>query len=845
MSTSSLIQSKKKSKAVLNESILMFSKSTGNLSETTKGLLDHNNFMKSVGAHANSGHLSVKILKTTKSPALRKFPGELREIIRESPIGAVYAEDLEREEAERKAVSDVIPVVPKDELMLQSDFLKLDQSKLPIEIFDSLEYESIDKSPVEWLSICSSGHTPFFHQGKWHWREVEILGFHESSQKYHVKFNLDGIEKHVHRLNLRFNAEDATLFNQRRAIAEAGREEAKRIMRFDHFILEQPKEQIRSIGTEGLKKIQDRIVDGLPIDIPLPEPGTPLGALLKSSLAEMIQWYSRSMKKIVVFTQLVGTKRNEAMISRYNQLDLPQVPKKSPVPRIGKVECPEYQFDDRRNRLEHMYISSQCEILELYKWLYSRWSTHFQHFTFVDTEIKGSTLPYPLDVFKKSQLDMYEVIQKQIRVEFRRAFMDQMLDCVQDSFDFFQSNVQVYKHGSLFKLFRVLDMHLADFLRRILLGSLDKWTAYIVSKCEVSPFSSSAHLVSIVASNMSELEENSLDGVNGTSGQTDADSALDASLADRIALATQQDGSSGVDMTDPSAIADNRASISHSVTPSARSRVTEWKFPVITKPSLFQAELKLVEGKVIIEPSHEDIEEVLLQAIDRMVTATRAVTSVDKDIMSLMTLEVHNILDLGAGNPLYRDIDESIENAKLVVSKNLSDAMKRPLEFVALFNEYCWIIEQDVHDYLDAFSQSDPPPKIDQYREELVRVNSAVDALTNLSFQRETFELLEIDTENVKKLLCTTALAMRNGLLQLIVIGSREENMKIVQEYKSILDRIGQKPSSEKELADLREFIVSSRDTVEELKTRVEDNRRYPTLQHNTKSVLTQHQQKY
>jgi len=44
-------------------------------------------------------------------------------------------------------------------------------------------------------------------------------------------------------------------------------------MRFDHFVLQQPKELIRVISKEGLKKIHERILDGLPVDIPFPEQG--------------------------------------------------------------------------------------------------------------------------------------------------------------------------------------------------------------------------------------------------------------------------------------------------------------------------------------------------------------------------------------------------------------------------------------------------------------------------------------------------------------------------------------------------------------------------------------------
>ena len=49
--------------------------------------------------------------------------------------------------------------------------------------------------------------------------------------------------------------------------------------------------------------------------------------------------------------------------------------------------------------------------------------------------------------------------------------------------------------------------------------------------------------------------------------------------------------------------------------------------------------------------------------------------------------------------------------------------------------------------------------------------------------------------------------------------------MEIVGRYTAILDRIAVKPSSEKQLADLRDFIEESKATIEELQLATEDNR--------------------
>ncbi len=60
--------------------------------------------------------------------------------------------------------------------MLDPDYLKIDQSKLPLEIFDNIEFEQADLPPSEWLASRSNGKAPYFINGKWLWRPVEILG---------------------------------------------------------------------------------------------------------------------------------------------------------------------------------------------------------------------------------------------------------------------------------------------------------------------------------------------------------------------------------------------------------------------------------------------------------------------------------------------------------------------------------------------------------------------------------------------------------------------------------------------------------------------------------------------
>ena len=88
---------------------------------------------------------------------------------------------------------------------------------------------------------------------------------------FQVQYIPDGITKGVTRLNLQFDKEDAKLFKQRREVAE--NDEAKQIMRLDHFITMQPKEHIRVIRQQGIQKIHERVIEGwpnVPFELALP-----------------------------------------------------------------------------------------------------------------------------------------------------------------------------------------------------------------------------------------------------------------------------------------------------------------------------------------------------------------------------------------------------------------------------------------------------------------------------------------------------------------------------------------------------------------------------------------------
>ena len=739
--------------------------------------LDHNNMVKSL--KTKTGKVSIpRLVKTTKPPPMRSYPGEVT-LPQKRILDAIYYDELDLVDGDK--AGDVKIELTSEELMRHPEYLKIDQSKLPLEIFDNVELEALDRSPTEWIKSGSTASTPFYHAGEWIWRPVAVKRYDAEKGEFEVHFLPNGILKKVKRLNLQFDLEDAEKFNERRKLAEKSRSEAKEIMRLDFFVEQQPNHEIRIISKNSIKKIHSRIVDGLPLSVPFPEPDSRIGRLLRRLTADIIKFYSRTMKRTVLHAKLSGPYKNDTMIVKCKQLRLPGLPSKAPVPKNGKVYCPDYPFKERVSRIEHLHYSSIKEVLNVYRWLHNKWIQTFQYYNFYDDKLSTLSLPCTLKEFKDMQTEKLESTIKLLQRDFHRAFMDQFMDCVQDVFDFFQSNLQVFMNGALHKLFRVLDIKLGSFMRNILLSSLHTWQGIVNRHTDI----------------------------------TEHEKLLNPPLP-KVQMVLNEDG-------------EEEVLEEESTEPRYKTRLikrrTELSFPLNPKQSLFQVELVMSGNKIVLEPSLEDIQVCFIQLIDKMVVAMRGFTSIDKDTMSLLVLEPRTLFNIGAGDPLYADVDATVRKIKANVMDRLNKSMIVTTKLCKMYNEYIWLMADDVNDYLENIMSTDPAPTSADYAQELEKLNKAMEEIAELSFHYENFTLVKVTTDIVSNTLYHRARELRDGLAQIIMNECRQNNVAIIDQYNAILDRIAEKPANEKQLADLRDFIEASKATVNDLKKSVSDNR--------------------
>jgi hypothetical protein len=77
----------------------------------------------------------------------------------------------------------------------------------------------------------------------------------------------DGITKSVHRLNLQFDIEDESKFNERRRVATLARNEAKEQMRLDYYVDRQSRDAIRPVNKDSIRRIHTKVVEGLSVTV--------------------------------------------------------------------------------------------------------------------------------------------------------------------------------------------------------------------------------------------------------------------------------------------------------------------------------------------------------------------------------------------------------------------------------------------------------------------------------------------------------------------------------------------------------------------------------------------------
>src|SRR5690606_33077637 len=122
------------------------------------------------------------------------------------------------------------------------------------------------------------------------------------------------------------------------------------------FVSQQSNDEIRPIHPNTIQGIHAKLLNGLSTQVQLSDQHSPAAKLLKENIAEVIRWYTRSMKVAILLYKL---RHGDDIIHKYTKLKLPEIPPIPAVPETAMVECPAYPRRERNARLTQLHISNQ------------------------------------------------------------------------------------------------------------------------------------------------------------------------------------------------------------------------------------------------------------------------------------------------------------------------------------------------------------------------------------------------------------------------------------------------------------------------------------------------------
>ncbi|TMW61529.1 hypothetical protein Poli38472_012720 [Pythium oligandrum] len=689
---------------------------------------------------------------------VRPFPGKLRMKIynAENDVASSSPTALD---ARSKPVKQRRASVDDDE------FLQIDQSQFPLHLFDSDEFEM--HTPSEWLRVCATGYSPYFFKGEWRWRQCAVQSYDPEKQKYMIQFQGSDRQKHVRRINLRFDSESQEFFQQRVDAAVQRREAAKAQLRFDHFLTKQSGSDLRAMSRGLLEKVHQRVILGLPDSIALVD-GQPAAALLRELTDTTIHDYARSMKKAVLYHKLQS---DVGLQQKYTTLNLQPPPCKPIVPEFGKIVIPEHAYTKNRKRVATLHYTSSSQLLNVLLKMYAGWEKTFQKTLLVHVDFPVSSapaansaaalhvsptntkdtshmeFPFRLLDFKALQTAHQNKAAEILLVDWRRTIIENIIDNLQDHFDFFVSDVNVYAASRLQRLLTSIAVRMATQLRLVIDKTTQLW-------------------VEFVQRNTSEDRPDDL-------------------------LESRPSSTFQPSPTDP------------------------WRSH---RSSLFDVQLVVASvtgvGGVVVEPSMKEIVGVMLEPLDNIFSAVHEVEAIDCEILSLLPLERRRLLDLDGEVTVVDAILANITSAKREITSMVERAMLAAQQLAAQYTKCTDFLSFDAAKYLVELKGSTtltPAEYLEEMCTQIRRFHTLVFQIDLISYDAVAFPLVCVNTTHLKTFLKTRALQMRDTLIDSIVRDAREKNMDITLRYEAILRRIQEKPTNEAQLAKLKEFVNESK----------------------------------
>ena len=529
-------------------------------------------------------------------------------------------------------------------------YLRIDLSKLPLELFDSTVYET--RPPEAWLTSLETGENTgtttgksmYWVGGEWIWRSCDVLSYDLEDARYTIRFRGSQRLKKVRRINLRFDHENHELFEKRVFAAQSAREECKARLRLQHYMQDMPVENVSPVRSEILKSICRRIAmpqvtggakRGIPrskekdrkiklygssssgeqkkdtatsssflndIENNVMLSADETSALLTNMLVDVRGEYVDAVK-FAQLNYMLHVLDDESLRDECQRLRLPTLEKKIIVPPMfGKcVQLPPFSFEQRARRVSNSLYIFDPHVARCFMWLHNEWELHFKDYRLFSIDaFDGMEFPCEINAFYEAHDRHCKRITRELETKWRNGFMEMMLDRAVDAFDFFEQDEKVYSNSRTKRLLRSLNLRMADQLRYLLEQSIYDMETYLAKR--------------------------------GISLHTETTTAT----------VTTERGDESVNMT------------STGTTGMASS-------------PLFLIQLTVSNDRVVFEPTTNVVRDTIIQIMNDMVVQLRSFATIDCKMMTLIRLHEGPLLPLllpSESMPVFGNDNQNVEGIK-------------------------------------------------------------------------------------------------------------------------------------------------------------------------------------
>ncbi len=823
------------------------------------------------GGHGGGAGSAGSSLLPAKA-AVRPFPSHIPATKRARKFGAGPDRNVARAEilrfdadaeaqaaAEQAAAAEAAALAAAPNVRVKDpSFLKLDQSKLALEIFDDPQtYELLfpaGQSPAVWLAnygqppaaeaaeaagkaatekeaeksdgapappppVSGAVHpkatSPYYDGTAWAWRDCKVLGYSDADALFEIKFIGVAKTKRVRRLSVCFKDEDQQQFKERMAYCMALRETTKREMRLDHFLDSQPDGGVEQVPDWTLDHIARRIGSAKLLQGVGQSADSKQGRLLRELVADVGARYTRTCKKIVLNLRLPNNVREE--------LKLPLTEDgggggKPAAPWFGKIQldADRMPFEDAKAAVRKKLFVSHPGVRRTIVDMYMAFFDKYSKMTFVDCAYTKEDLrsagPLTLDEFVARQEQACKALLKTLNADWRRQIVDTLLDHCAGHFNFYQSDVERFKRSKLFVFLRILAVRMGAIMRDIVERSVAELVSFVskaraeglsifATKLEVRPDSAGAEGAYATAF------EPALEDIGAR--------AIKGSVA-RIIEAAGQIQCVDVDL------------------------MTLLRIEAVPVLSVSAASLGLeymnLLPKAVPEDDLDDGLDDADGASQGTVSASSSKKSLKKGAGAAGTVvdppeaieEITPEAAVAAAqariahSPFLQELVGICKRAGVQVDTDAEAAFDTARELAGKYAAYLDILTPATAQEVAAFAAKIKDADYDAIQTILQRFVGARDNADATSSDRSELAVVAVSCVDIKALVADSAAAHISTILDALNVALRVKNAAIIADYKDILQKVSVKPTDEEELIKLKAFVNSLGTVVRQTKKRVE-----------------------